>query len=90
MLDAMYEAESARMWEEQNMEPEIDRTAVASSLGEVWDLLSESHDKMASAADEAEGLPVYDRIVSMMDDIESMQAAVKRMRERIEQEVRSA
>ena len=89
-LDAMYEADLAKDWEEQNREPEINRFGIYNQLGYAWDALSEAVSNLAEAASLAEGHPYADRIASFQADVEDVQRDLQKIRDRLMQEVRSA
>lgn len=89
-LDAMYEADLARDWEEQNKEPEIDRSGIFDQLGYAWDELSEVVSNLAEAAGLAEGHPYADRIISFQNDVEEVQRDLQKIRDQLMKEVRTA
>lgn len=89
-LDAMYEADLARDWEEQNKEPEIDRFGIYYQLGYAWDELSEVVSNLAEAAGLAEGHPYADRIISFQNDVEEVQKDLQKIRDQLMKEVRTA
>ena len=89
-IDEMYEAESARIWEEINTEKEICRTDIAYHLGQAWDSLTDAYAEMGDAAYGTEGHPVYDEICSLMSDLDGLESAIQKLRERLEKEAKSA
>lgn len=89
-LDAMYEADLAQDWEEQNREPEINRFGIFNQLGYAWDELSEVISNLAEAAGLAEGHPYADRIISFQNDVEEVQRDLQKIRDQLMKEVKSA
>ena len=80
-LDHMYEAEGARIWEEQNREMPV--SDIDYALGDAWTQLCTVCDKLAEAAEHADGFPVEQRIMSMLSGVEEMQDEIRRMREKL-------
>ena len=77
-LDAMIEARNAREWEEQNAEPEMPVGDVEAHLSAAIRLLNEAYDKIAAAANSADGFPMADKLDSILYDLENIQNDVEK------------
>lgn len=73
-LDAMYGAESARMWEMQNHG--FDPYPAAHKLSDALSVLHRTESLIGSAADKAAGQPEEEKIMSLMYDIEQIESAI--------------
>lgn len=89
-IDEMYEAESARIWEEINTEKEIDKKEIASCLADAYEYLSDAYNRMMDAAAYAIGHPVYDEICSIMSEIDSLSEDARKISNRMKEEAQSA
>lgn len=70
-LDAMIEARNALEWEEQNWE--MPAGDVEAQLNAAIRLMNEAYDKIAAAADSAEGFPMANKLDSILYDLENLQ-----------------
>ena len=71
-VDEMWETESGRLWEELNApDPNQGRYEAAKIYtGFALDLLNKAVDSLILAADEVEGLPLANKILSLVTDLE--------------------
>lgn len=71
-VDEMWETESGRLWEELNApDPNQGRYEAAKiCTGFALDLLNKAVDSLIQAADEVEGLPLANKILSLVTDLE--------------------
>ena len=77
-IDGMIEARNMREWEDENAEPEIQVSRIASCLGYGWGCLSDAiNDHLAEACDLAEDTPVWAKIQSVIDRLEGIQDEIK-------------
>lgn len=78
-LDRMYEAESARLWEELNNfeEPEFDPHLVLESLDDALSHVSQAVSNLNSAAKSLKGTPYEDRIGSLVMELESVYSYIE-------------
>ena len=75
-LDAMIEAENARIWEELNKE-DPKAQAAATKLRLVLDLIERAESVVLDAADDVEHTPETDRIASINIDLENVENAIR-------------
>lgn len=68
----------------------MERFEVDNVLGQARDGLDKAFDGLADAADKAAGHPVEDRIISILNDVESLQKEIEKIRDRLMEEVKSA
>lgn len=70
--DEMWETESGRLWEELNApDPNQGRYEAAKTYTSfALDLLNKAVDSLILAADEVEGLPLANKILSLVTDLE--------------------
>ena len=82
-LDRMYEAKSARMWEEQNARDKAwDRMIEACGyLNVVGEHLDKALTSLIGAKDEVEGLDCEWKIGSIMDSCEELMCEVEKIRQ---------
>lgn len=73
-IDAMYEADTAAEWERLNEEPEDAEKYrdAASEMEDACEKLGDAMNYMSDAAHEADGTVGYDRVVSLMNDLEDI------------------
>ena len=73
-VDAMWEADAAAEWERLNEEPEEaeEYREAASEMESACEELINAIDSMSDAAKEVNGTVGYDRIVSLMNDLEDI------------------
>ena len=83
-LDAMFAARHEPKWDEEPQEMDI--STVDAELGYAWDELEKGYDRLANAADAAEGFTAGPRIESILHDLEDLQNEIRK----VQQEVRSA
>lgn len=71
-VDEMWETQSGRLWEELNApDPNQGRYEAAKIYtGFALDLLNKAVDSLILAADEVEGLPLANKILSLVTDLE--------------------
>ena len=83
-IDQMYEAESARIWEELNApDPnESKYRAAAGSLKKAAEALNAVLDNLAQGVEDAAGLPLSDKIAFYLNDFEDRQCDIKQIMER--------
>lgn len=85
-IDTMLESDASAEWERQNEDtPEEEKYMEAAyDMNRVWETISEAVDRLAEVADEVDGTPGYDRIVSLIDDLEEYQNEVMVMKNHME------
>lgn len=85
-VDTMWESDASAEWERQNEDtPEEEKYMEAAyDMKRVWETLSEAVDRLAEVADGLDGTPGYDRIVSLIDDLEEYQNEVMVMKNHME------
>lgn len=71
-VDEMWETESGRLWEELNApDPNQGRYEAAKIyMGFALDLLNKAVDSLIQAADEVDGLPLENKVLSLVTDLE--------------------
>lgn len=71
-VDEMWETESGRLWEELNApDPNQGRYEAATVYtGFALDFLNKAVDSLIQAADEVDGLPLENQILSLVTDLE--------------------
>lgn len=77
---AMWERETARIWEKMQQEDEeiaVSRYDTRCELEEATRKLTEIYDTLATAADKAQGLPEEHRVLSVLSAIDELEAEVK-------------
>ena len=57
-------------------------------LGFTLDEMREGYDRLCSALDAAEDSPIYDRLMSISDDVERIEKAIKNEISQLEEEMR--
>lgn len=78
-IDAMYEAESARIWEEQNMQTDTEKLKLAArSLTWAAEDFDKCCDYVNEAAEELVDTPEGDKVASVLGEMEIL---LKEMRE---------
>ena len=87
-LDAMYEAESDRIWEEQNKD--VDLTEAITRMGYAYDHACSTGSRLAEAAEGAKGTVFEARIMSIFEDLEQLQADINSLQERMKEEARKS
>ncbi len=87
-LDAMWENESERIWEEQNQD--VDLTEAITRMGYAYDHTCDVCTRLAEAAESAKGTVYEDRIMSIFNDMEELQADINSLHERMKEEARKA
>lgn len=80
-VDRMYEAESARIWEELNApDPnEAKYKAAAGSLKKAIEALNAVLDNLAQGEEDADGLPLANKIAFFLNDFEDRQCDLRMM-----------
>ena len=80
-IDQMYEAEAARIWEELNApDPNEEKYhAAAESLKKAIEAMNAVLEHLSQGEDDAEGLPLSDKIAFFYRDFEDRQFDLKRM-----------
>lgn len=73
-LDAMYGAESARLWEMQNQG--FNPYPAAYKLSDALSALHKADSLIGSAAEKAEGQPEEEKIMSLLYDMEQIENAI--------------
>ena len=78
-LDRMYEAESARLWEELNNfeEPEIDPHLALENLNAALSHVSQAVSELDSVAEMLKGTPYEDRIESLVMELEDVYSHIE-------------
>lgn len=87
-LDAMWEAESDRIWEEQNKD--VDLTESITRMGYAFEHACDAGQRLAEAAEGAKGTVFEDRIMSIFNDLEQLQADINSLQERMKEEARKS
>ena len=85
-LDAMWENESDRIWEEQNKD--VDLTEAITWMGYAYDHACDTGARLAEAAESAKGTVFDDRIMSIFNDLERLQDDINSLQERMKEEQR--
>lgn len=85
-VDAMWEAESARIWEEMNApDPyENQMQTAAKSLKEAIDRLKKGTDLVAEAANDLQGTPMECLVASFTDQLEDLTNGLRQLQEKYE------
>ena len=78
-LDRMYEAESAKLWEELNNseEPEIDPYPALHKMNDALFLINQAVSKLNGGADSLKGTPYENRIESLVMDLENVYSYIE-------------
>ena len=83
-IDLMYEAESARMWEEQNSRDGA-WDKMLDSVGFInvaLEHLDKATDSLVGAKDAVDGIPAEYRVGSLLDDFENLVCDLKALRQK--------
>ena len=84
MKDAgwMWEQDAANQWERENADDaEEDKLKEAAyELSRAWEAMSDALDILATAAEKVEGTAAYDKVCSLIDDLDSLQTDVAAMK----------
>lgn len=87
-LDAMWEAESDRIWEEQNKD--VDLTEAITRMEYAFEHASDAGQRLAEAAEGAKGTVFEDRIMSIFNDLEQLREDINSLQERMKKEARKS
>lgn len=89
-VQAMWEAESARLWEELNAPDPAEgkMIAAASSLAVVVKHLDKAADWIAQAASELQGTPMENVVASHLDELEDMICNIRGLQEKYSRGIR--
>ena len=82
-VGAMWEADAAAEWERLNAdEPVEDKLKGASdAMYSAWEKISDALDYLATAAEKVDETPAYDKVVSLLNDLEDLQCDIHEMKE---------
>lgn len=87
-LDAMWEAESDRIWEEQNKD--VDLTESITRMWYAFDHACDAGKWLAEAAEGAKGTVFEDRIMSIFNDLEQLREDINSLQDRMKEEARKS
>lgn len=78
-IDEMYEAESARLWEELNSgdKREVDPYPAIYKMNDALSLVNQAISKLNSGADSLKSTPYEDRIVSLAMELENVYSYIE-------------
>ena len=83
-VDVMIENAMAQEWEELTDVPDEEKCMDASyEMGYAWEKISDALDFLATAAEKTEGTVAYDKIVSLLDDLDDLQTEIHIMKEKL-------
>lgn len=85
-LDAMYEAESDKIWEEQNKDRSL--TEVIDQMQYAMNYSEDVARNLGEAINEAKGTVFEARIMSIFEDLERLQDDMTSLKARMEEEAR--
>jgi len=85
-VGAMWEADAARQWEEENKGPDL--TEAITHLGYAFDYAKSAADWLKEAARNAEGSVFEQRILSIFDDLEQLKTDMIGTETRMKEEAR--
>lgn len=85
-LDAMYEAESDKIWEEQNKDRSL--TEVIDQMQYAMNYSEDVARNLGEAINEAKGTVYEARIMSIFEDLERLQDDMTSLKARMEEEAR--
>ena len=81
-IDLMYEAESERMWEEQNHDADWDRAIESCGyINAALEHLEKVGKLLEKARDEVDGLPGEYRIGSLIESFEDLECELEKIRQ---------
>ena len=84
-LDTAIERDAEQQWEEQNSSDESEKVFNAyAPMCRAVDGLREALSRMAEAVDQLEGTSSYDKLMSLMNDLEDLECDAVRARDRFE------
>ena len=77
-VDLMIEDQAAAEWERINADDPDENKFIEAGyeLGNAYDYIGEAMDSIFSAAKEADGTVAYDKIISILDDLNDLQGEV--------------
>ena len=87
-LDAMWEEESDRIWEEQNKDPDL--TEAINRMDWAMDHAADVATHLGEAIKEAEGTVYEARIMSIFEDLKTLQSDMTGLKARMEEEKRKS
>lgn len=87
-LDAMWENESERIWEEQNKDTDL--SEAITRMGYAFDHACTVSGRLAEAAESAKGTVYEARIMSIFEDLEQLQSDINSLQQRMKEEARKA
>ena len=83
-VQALKEAEDARIWEEINApDPAVgNMVEAAESMKQAEDFISRAEDYLMDAVNSLDGFPMADRVESLENDLEDLRYSIKALREK--------
>lgn len=87
-LDAMWENESARIWEEQNKDPDL--SEAITRMDWAMDHAADVATHLGEAIEAAKGTVYEARIMSIFEDLETLQDDMTSLKARMEEEKRKS